>query len=526
LRTISAGEVKARLRSAGEQAILDVRREGEFAQGHLFFACNVPRAQLELRIERLIPRRDTPIALCGGSATETEDAARRLREFGYGDVATLEDGLESWTREGGELFSGVNVPSKAFGEFVEQAAGTPHLAPQELHAMLEAGADVVVLDARPFGEYQLMNIPGAVDCPGAELLRRFSGHISGPQTLVVVNCAGRTRSILGAQSLIDAGVANRVVALRDGTMGWHLAGYPLEHGQARRAAPPSQAVLGPARAQAAGIAERAGVRVLNAAEIDAAIAAADRRTLYLFDVRDPVEYAEGHRSGAISAPGGQLLQTLDMFVAVRNATIIVTDSDGTRAPVTAAWLRQMGESNVACAMDISTESAGTPPLPPQLGALIGRARFITARDAEARVRNDMAVVFDLASSREFRRAHIPSAMFCERHLLAETIGAAGARTIILTSPDGLLAAVAAAEPQFAGRGIAALQGGTAAWEHAGYAVESGRGNLPENPGDVYYRPYDLTSRREEAMQAYLDWEKGMLGRAMREPGVAFRRPHI
>ena len=52
-----------------------------------------------------------------------------------------------------------------------------------------------------------------------------------PETLVVVNCAGRTRSIIGAQSLINAGVPNKVVALRNGTMGWNLAGFKPDSGR-------------------------------------------------------------------------------------------------------------------------------------------------------------------------------------------------------------------------------------------------------------------------------------------------------
>ena len=60
-----------------------------------------------------------------------------------------------------------------------------------------------------------------------------------PDTLVVVNCAGRTRSIIGCQSLRNAGIPNRVVALKDGTMGWDLAGFECERGSDRVGAAPS-----------------------------------------------------------------------------------------------------------------------------------------------------------------------------------------------------------------------------------------------------------------------------------------------
>ena len=84
-------------------------------------------------------------------------------------------------------------------------------------------------------EFNRMSIPGGINCPGAELTHRIAALAPDPATTVVVNCAGRTRSILGAQSLRHAGVPNPVVALRNGTMGWHLAGFELEHGQDRAA---------------------------------------------------------------------------------------------------------------------------------------------------------------------------------------------------------------------------------------------------------------------------------------------------
>ena len=134
-----------------------------------------------------------------------------------------------------QLFSGVNVPSKAFGEFVEHESGTPSISAQELNALMQSGTDMVVLDSRPYDEYSRVSIPTGVNVPGAELVLRVHDIAPKPETLVVVNCAGRTRSIIGAQSLINAGVPNRVVALRNGTMGWNLAGFTPDSGKDRRA---------------------------------------------------------------------------------------------------------------------------------------------------------------------------------------------------------------------------------------------------------------------------------------------------
>src|SRR5262249_15620910 len=147
----------------------------------------------------------------------------------------LHGGGAAWAKSGFVLFSGVHVPSKAFGEFVEHDRDTPSISATELDSLMRSHADFVVLDSRPFDEYSRISIPTSTNVPGAELVLRVRDIVPSPETQIVVNCAGRTRSIIGAQSLIDAGVPNKVVALRNGTMGWHLAGLACDGGKAARA---------------------------------------------------------------------------------------------------------------------------------------------------------------------------------------------------------------------------------------------------------------------------------------------------
>ena len=128
------------------------------------------------------------------------------------------------------------MPSKAFGEFVEHESATPNISADELDALIHDRRDLVVLDSRPFDEYHRVSIPTAVNVPGAELVLRIRDLAPSLATMVVVNCAGRTRSIIGAQSLINAGVPNNVVALRNGTMGWSLAGKSCDSGKVQRRA--------------------------------------------------------------------------------------------------------------------------------------------------------------------------------------------------------------------------------------------------------------------------------------------------
>jgi rhodanese-related sulfurtransferase len=322
----------------GELALIDVREELIFSQRHLLLARSAPLSRLELIFAQLVSRRATRMVLCDDADGLADRAAAVLARNGYTEVSVLAGGVTAWGAAGFELFSGVNVPSKAFGEYVEHRSGTPSVAAAELEALIRNRADIVVLDSRPFDEYARVSIPTATNVPGAELVLRARDIAPSPDTMVVVNCAGRTRSIIGAQSLINAGVPNKVVALRNGTMGWTLASHTLEHGAGRRGA------IGPfatAETNARDVAYRAGVRRVDIDDF-AALEAQTSRTLYRFDVRDAEEYTAGHLEGFRHYPGGQLVQEIDMAAPVRGARIVLTDNLGIRADMTASWLAQMG----------------------------------------------------------------------------------------------------------------------------------------------------------------------------------------
>jgi rhodanese-related sulfurtransferase len=183
-----------------------------------------------------------------------------------------------------------------------------------------------------------MNIPGSVSVPGAELVLRAGAVAPDPATTIIVNCAGRTRSIIGTQSLINAGVANKVLALRNGTIGWTLAEQQLEHGADRRG---EIGLFEGAKANARDVAYRAGVRHVGP-EDAMVLQAQTHRTLYRFDVRTSDDYAAGHIPGFRHYPGGQMVQEIDMAAPVRGARILLTDDRGVRADMTASWLAQMG----------------------------------------------------------------------------------------------------------------------------------------------------------------------------------------
>src|SRR3989339_636934 len=252
--------VRQALLNQQEIALLDVREEDTFAQAHPLFAANLPLARLALDARRRIPRLDTLIVVYDDGEGLAHRAAQTLQQLGYSQVHLLDGGLQGWQQAGGEVFKDVNVPSKAFGELVDAQRHTPMLSAQEVKALLDAQTNVVVLDARRFDEYQTMNIPTSISVPGAELVLRVGALAPDPRTRIIVNCAGRTRSIIGTQSLVNAGIPNPVAALRNGTIGWTLAGQTLEHGAARRATPVPEGQRPAAAQQARALAGRAGVK--------------------------------------------------------------------------------------------------------------------------------------------------------------------------------------------------------------------------------------------------------------------------
>lgn len=529
--------VRADLIAGREVALLDVREEAPFAVSHPLFAANLPYSQIELQAWRRIPRLDTPVVVYDNGEGLARRAARRLRELGYTEVSLLAGGLAGWAADGGELFCDVNVPSKSFGELVEAHRHTPSLPAPEVHALLERGADVVVVDARRYDEYHTMNIPGSTSVPGAELVLRVRELAPDPATTVIVNCAGRTRSIIGTQSLVNAGLPNPVFALRNGTIGWTLAGLTLEHGQSRRH--PAEVDAGhrnTARLRAREVADRAGVKRVTWAELDTLRDPA--RGLYLLDVRQPELYEAGHLPGFANAPGGQLVQETDHVVPVRGARIVLTDGidedAGVRADMTASWLAQMGwDVYVLDAADAQragmTLAVGAPAqtLPPEPE---GATR---ARIAPDQLRDWLAqpgtVLLDLAPSLTYRKGHIAQAEFALRSGFdALAPGLAQATRVVLTSGDGRLAAYAWADLTAAlarhaiDVPVAILEGGTDAWTAQGGALVSEPQVWRSPADDRYRRPYEGTDNPVEAMQGYLDWEYGLVDQLARDATHGFR----
>src|SRR5262245_6797911 len=515
MRTVDSHALKAMLGDDAELALVDVREELIFSQRHLLWARSIPLSRLELSFTRLVPRRTSRIVLCDDNDGLAERAADILEDAGYSDIACLAGGVRAWADAGYELFSGVNVPSKAFGEFIEHECGTPSISADELHAMMRGSADMVVLDSRPLDEFRRVSIPTATNVPGAELVLRVHDLAPSAATTVVVNCAGRTRSIIGAQSLINAGIPNKVVALRNGTMGWSLAGLTCDSGKDKRASTPSAQGFASAKAAAGRVAQRFGIERIDRATLERWRSEANERTLYLFDVRDPGDYAAGHVDGAISAPGGQLVQATDQYVGTLGARIVLVDDAEVRAVMTASWLKQMGMRDVLILVGRGTETS--PPAFPLLGTPATAEKAIDPTALATLFERGGATVIDLAPSPQYRKGHIPSAWFAIRSRLGAAlakISVSGA--LVLTSEDGVLASLAVADATtLTTHDVRYLAGGTAAWQSAGQSL-SQELRMADEPIDVWLKPYERGGDTRGAMSEYLSWEIDLIERIARD----------
>lgn len=521
LADIDSHTLKGWLHDGDEIALLDVREHGQYGESHLFYAAPVPFSRLEADIVRLAPRRDVRLVVYDAGAEDDVAlrAASALRALGYTRVYRLAGGIAQWQRDGYATFAGVNVPSKTFGELAEEVFHTPRISAAELAERQRRGDNLIVLDGRPYAEYQKMSIPGGICCPNGELALRAHTLARDPSTTIVVNCAGRTRSIIGAQTLINLGVPNPVYALENGTQGWYLADFRLDHGASRRydeAIAPQDL---PALAQrSAGLAERHGVPIVDAAQVRAWLGDTARST-FLCDVRSAEEYAQGSLPGAQHAPGGQLIQATDQYLVVRGARIVVFDGEGVRAPVVASWLRQMGWD--ACvlkeglAADLPAPVA--PPVEPALRLLDDRAL------AAAQARG--ARLIDIRSSMRYRAQHIAGAQWSIRPRFAG-LALEPSQPLVLLADERAVAAWAVADLRALGAHDVAVNLGTpASWSAAGIPLVA----TPDEPADrdcidYLFFVHDRHDGNKAAARQYLAWETNLVRQIDARERAAYRFP--
>ena len=528
-------DAKALFRKHGEFAVLDVREQEEFSRSHMLLASCAPLSRIELMVEALVPCKQVPVILVdeGGEPepTRAERAAAVLTDLGYTNPIVLRGGMAAWRQAGYVDFNGVGALSKGFGEYVEEHQHTPRLEPAEIKKLLDSDEKTVVIDVRPRGEFNNMNIPGAVNAPGCEVTYRVADLVPDDDTTIIINCAGRTRSIIGTQTLINAGLPNRIVALKGGTMNWQLAGFTLDYGTTLRTAPPSLHALDIARERAGKVAQTYGVRFIDAATLDRWRDEADSRTLYIFDVRQPEEYAAGHLPDSRNAQGGQLVQATDEYAAVRNARFVLVDDTEIRAIMTAHWLIQMGYPEVYVLRGgLGQSGLGARGLlygpEPTASVRLPELPMISAVDLNAQLNAaNPPLVINVGVSKVHRAGHIPGAVWVPRsylRLAGELTAKSGC--IVITSDTELHAKLAARDAMrlWPNAQIHVVSGGNAGWKAAGFPVADGMPVALAAEDDIWYKPYTDVNAKPEAMKGYFDWEFGLVERIGKDGDVTFR----
>ncbi len=514
-KTIACEDLATLLASDKLYAMFDVRERGEFNDCQIAGATSLPRSQIEFRAAELVPNPTIPLVLYDEGGARAQLAAATLAAAGYIDISLLEGGLSAWQKEKFPTVSGVNVPSKAFGEKVHRDRQIPEVTPEELKKLKEQRDDVLIFDTRTPEEFQRFCIPGGNNVPGGDLIHWVDTLSQNPELPVVVNCAGRTRSIIGTAALQRLGLKN-VRALKNGTMGWVLAGYDLELRPARAVFTPPPGSREKAGELALRVAEEEEIFLISPEDMLASFN--DKAGVnYLIDVRSEPEYESGHVPGSISVPGGQAVQRADDFIAVPNGRIVFISNAPARAVMAAYWYRQMGFRDVAVLRGglHAWRAAGRPLVsglkqnePLGFSQAVKTVRLVAPEEARSRSQSPSLLILDVGSSTDYESGHVPGARWISRGWLDLELGSHVSdfgQTILLTCRDGRRSVLAARTLRNLGyKNCLSLNGGTEGWLAAGYPAEKGLTHCLSEANDVVLSP--SIKGDKAAMRQYLDWE--------------------
>lgn len=529
---VTATALKTMENDGKEIAIVDPREEGVFGEAHLLHAVNLPLSKLELNIFRMVPRKSTRIVLTDGGEGMSQRAAAKLKEWGYTDVAILDGGYPAWEKAGYVVFSGMSVAGKAFGEWITVTYKTPTMTPEEVHKHIAAGENVLVLDTRPANEYFNMNIPGSINVPVSELVYRFYQLGVSPDTMIVINCAGRTRSLIGAQTLRNAGIPNKVVAMRGGTMAWQMAGFELEHGSTRHAPEPWGVNFDKALQTAQKVANRFGVKTIDTKQLEAFQADKDR-SLYIIDLRTPDEYRAGHRPDSMYGWGVQLVQGMDKYAATRHARVVLIDNYMVRALMTASWMVQADwpETYVMANPFESTGLVTGDYKPVVPGVEQVKLPRIEPAELNGELQAKKTTVIDVADNLAYKRGHIPGAWFAIRSRLDECLKKIPPSSgFVVTGDSAALVALTARDlAAVSGKPVSILNGGNAAWRKANLPMTLGFENLATKTDDIFRQPFlwgqfePMSPEFKQAANAYFEWELQLPEQLERAKETSFKR---
>jgi len=93
---MSMQELRERIGASGELVVLDIRERDAYDAGHIPGARHVPRGQLELRIDQVLPDPTVRIVTCCEFGKISTLAADTLRTMGYVRAVALDGGMKAW----------------------------------------------------------------------------------------------------------------------------------------------------------------------------------------------------------------------------------------------------------------------------------------------------------------------------------------------------------------------------------------------------------------------------------------------
>lgn len=527
-RAVTPSDLRKMQEGPPSYALIDVREKGEYTLCHIEWASPVPRGDLEWRIRELVPNLATAIVLYCSDGRRSRMAGETLERLGYQNVGSLNGGLEGWQAAGHPALYGWGVPGKDYGERISAFEDIPSIAPADLAARQQNGEQFVFLDVRTAGEYENGHLPGAHFVPIGQLPLEAMDLIGEGNQTVIVNCAGRTRSILGAYILRRMGL-RKVLALIGGTTVWNMVqGYPLEQGRDARADhTPSPGARQAAAAFAERLATEDGLPATPLWQLQSLQQSGALH--YLIDVRLPGEYAAGHIPDAISCQVGLLPLFFEEIVGVRNAPVIMACDARVRAVLAASLYRGMGLPNTSFLEGgtVAWTEAGLPLETGKPERHIGRPERQVPGLTEARAHvnavtpfalqhrlehSNAPVILDVRGGGDYAIGHLPGARWLSRSYLELRLGELvpdKSVPVVTICDDGIRSVLAAATLRDLGyQQVEVLEGGYPAWQSAGYPVEEGLGDAPLTLEEAKGDPFDpFYARRGALVASREEWEK-------------------
>ncbi len=484
--------------------LIDVREAGEYAEGHLPGAINIPLRTVAQNLDK-IPV-DQPVLVYCASGLRAGTALSALRTLGYDNVKSFPGGWKAWSGEGREASTdAVDAqsvePMAVDADLLAQVDGFLSSIPEgyysvgtveKLQEAMDAGA--MLVDVRETSEFDQGAITGAVNIPIRTLMQNLD-QIPTDQP-VIVYCASGHRAAMANGILHMAGFDN-VRAFPPGYGAWAAAQETVAEAPAEVPAEVAAAVNSDFAVvmQTADMLEAIPEGYSTAGAIEKFQEMIEATSPTIIDVREESEYAEGHIPGAVNIPLRTITQNLDKIPS--DAPTVVYCASGLRAGMALATLKMLGYDNVksfsggwkawsGAGAEVSTdagEAAIVTPLDVNPEALAAADEFlvnipegylsIASVEKLQEAMDNGAVLIDVREPDEFSQGHIATAVNIPLRTLAANIEQIPTdQPVIVYCASGHRAALANAALHLMGfDNVRAFPAGYGAWEAAGGATE-------------------------------------------------------